>query len=152
MSVAKKIIYFDMDYTLVDFMSGVQKIPVQERIKYTRPDDIPNIFSFMEPMPGAVEAYKKLAERFDCYVLSTATWDNITAWSDKRLWVEKYLGEAAKKRLILTHHKDLCLGDYLIDDNLAHGAERFKGKIIQFGKAPFETWADVLRYFENVAS
>ena len=148
----KKIIYFDMDYTLVDFMSGVEKVPMDERIQYSRPDDIPNIFSLMEPMPGAVRAYKTLAQRFDCYVLSTATWDNITAWCDKRIWVEKYLGDETKKRLILTHHKELCRGDYLIDDNLAHGAERFEGVIIQFGKSPFETWDAVLRYFENVPS
>ena len=33
-------------------------------------------------------------------------------------WVKKYLGSHAKKRLILTHHKNLSLGDYLIDDRI----------------------------------
>ena len=43
------------------------------RDKYDeREDEIPGIFALMDPMPGAIDAYLELAERFDTYVLSTA--------------------------------------------------------------------------------
>jgi len=49
------------------------------------------------------------------------------------LWVKKYLGTLAHKRLILTHHKNLNLGDYLIDDREKRGADKFQGELILFG-------------------
>ena len=61
-------------------------------------------------------------------------------------WVKKYLGESAYKRLILTHHKNLNHGDYLIDDREARGAKDFEGQHIWFGKSPFENWDKVLKY------
>jgi 5'-nucleotidase len=45
----------------------------------------PGIFALMNPMPGPIEAYERLADRFDAYVLSTSPWENSTAWSDKLL-------------------------------------------------------------------
>ena len=35
--------------------------------------------------------------------------------------------------MIITHRKDLLIGDYLIDDRLANGAKDFKGKLLRFG-------------------
>ena len=35
--------------------------------------------------------------------------------------------------MIITHRKDLLIGEYLIDDRLANGAEHFRGKLISFG-------------------
>lgn len=46
----------------------------------------------MDPMPGAIEAINRLADKFDVYILSTAPWDNPTAWSDKLNWVKQHLG------------------------------------------------------------
>ena len=64
----------------------------------------------------------------------------------KREWVEKYLGKNAYKRLILSHNKHLCAGDYLIDDRTKNGAGEFKGELIQFGKEKFPDWSSVLKY------
>ena len=58
----------------------------------------------------------RLKDKYDIYILSTAPWDNPSAWSDKLEWVKRYLGEVCYKRLILSHHKNLNAGDYLIDD------------------------------------
>ena len=74
----------------------------------------------MDPIPGAIAAYGRLSTVFDTYILSTAPWLNSTAWSDKPLWVQKHLGEAGYKRLILSHHKNLNHGDFLIDDRTEH--------------------------------
>ena len=149
----KKRLYFDMDNVLVDFKSGLDQVPAEEKARYEddgegKPhyDDIHRIFSLMRPMPGAIEAFHKLAEKYDVYILSTAPWKNPSAWSDKLKWVQKYLGDAAYKRLILTHHKDLNRGDYLIDDKGKNGTSEFEGEWIHFGSERFPDWDAVLKY------
>jgi 5'(3')-deoxyribonucleotidase len=87
-----------------------------------------------------------LAEHYDIYILSTAPWHNPSAWSDKVVWVQRYLGDVAYKRLILSHHKDLCEGDYLIDDRTKHGAAEFGGEHIHFRTERFPDWQSVLDY------
>lgn len=144
----KKILYIDMDNVLVDFASGIKRISQADAARHADYlDEVPGIFSLMDPMPGALQAYSELAERFDTYILSTAPWENPSAWSDKLLWVKKHLDESAYKRLILTHHKNLNSGDFLVDDRPNNGAEDFPGKLIHFGaNHPFPDWPSVLEY------
>ena len=142
-----KILFVDMDNVLVDFKSGINKLSEKDKNKYLKNyDEVPRIFSLMNPMPNAIESYQKLSKTYDTYILSTAPWNNPTAWSDKLLWVKRYLGKYAYKRLILSHNKNLNFGDYLIDDRLANGTGDFKGELIQFGSEKFKTWKDVLNY------
>ena len=143
----KKILYVDMDNVLVDFASGISKISEQLQADYKdRLDEVPDIFSLMDPLEGAIDSYKKLSQKFDTYILSTAPWKNSSAWSDKNEWVKKYLGDVAYKRLILSHHKNLNHGHYLIDDRLANGANLFKGEHIHFGSDKFPNWKSVCSY------
>ena len=144
----KKILYLDMDNVLVDFGSALMQLDKAELGAYEgHYDDIPNIFSRMHPMPGAVEAFQTLAASFDTYILSTAPWKNPSAWSDKLEWVKSQLGPAAYKRLILTHHKNLNRGDYLVDDRITHnGADGFSGELIHFGSPRFPDWPSVTQY------
>jgi 5'(3')-deoxyribonucleotidase len=108
-----KILYIDMDSVLVDFKSGIDRVSKEIQSEFeNRLDEVPCIFSLMEPMPQAVESYNYLAAQFDTYILSTAPWLNPSAWSDKLLWVQKHLGESAYKRLILSHHKNLNDGHF----------------------------------------
>lgn len=103
-----KVLYVDMDNVLVNFQSGIDTLTEDMRIKYKgRYDEIPEIFSKMKPKIGAIEAICALKEKYDVYILSTAPWNNSSAWSDKLNWVKQYLGEMCYKRLILTHHKNL---------------------------------------------
>ena len=147
----KKIVYVDMDNVLVDFASGIARLDEATRQEYEdRLDDVPGIFSLMDPVPGAIDAVHALAERYDLYILSTAPWLNGTGWTDKLAWVKKYFGEEEDsvfyKRLIISHHKDLNIGDYLIDDRTKNGAGDFRGKLLQFGSAEFPDWKAVLDY------
>ena len=147
----KKIIYIDMDNVLVDFKTGISKLSKNTIEKFEgHLDDVPGIFNLMEPMKGAIEAFNELSqsEKYDVYILSTAPWDNPTAWSDKLEWVKKYLRENGYKRLILSHHKNLNAGDYLIDDRTKNGADKFKGEHIHFGQDKFPTWGQVLEFFK----
>ena len=143
----KKIIYIDMDNVLVDFPSGVACLGVETQKEYeNRLDDVPGIFSLMKPMKGSIESFNKLAKIYDVYVLSTAPWDNPTAWSEKLDWIKKYLPDVAYKRLILSHHKNLNRGDFLIDDRTKNGAEEFEGELILFGSEKFPDWESVCEY------
>lgn len=147
MEKGKKVLYVDMDNVLVDFASGIAKVPADVQGRYEdRLDEVPGIFALMEPLPGAIEAYHTLAAQFDTYILSTSPWANPTAASDKQAWVRTHLPEVAYKRLILTHHKDLNAGDFLIDDRTKNGVERFRGEHIHFGQEPFLDWPAVVTY------
>ena len=142
-----KTVYVDMDNVLVDFPSGIAMLDDETRNLYEgRLDEVPNIFSLMTPLDGAIAGFTALSKKYDTYILSTAPWDNPSAWSDKLIWVKKYLGEVAHKRLILSHNKNLNRGDYLIDDRTKNGAGEFPGELIRFGSSDFPDWDAVLEY------
>jgi len=143
----KKILYIDMDNVLVDFKSALGIQPEEIKEEYSgREDEIPNLFSQMQPMKGAIESFNKLSKIYDTYILSTAPWNNPTAWRDKLEWVKKYLNDVAHKRLIISHHKNLNIGDYLIDDRIKNGAGEFNGELILFGSEKFLDWQAVCEY------
>ena len=136
-----------MDNVLVDFASGIAKLPERLQIEYQgRIDEVPGIFALMKPLNGAISSFERLSSKYDTFILSTAPWENASAWGDKNLWVRKYLGEIAYKRLILTHNKNLNYGDFLIDDRTANGACLFKGKHIIFGSKDYPDWEAVCNY------
>ncbi len=142
-----KTVYIDMDNVLVNFQSGIDRLPAHVVKDFEgKLDEVEGIFSLMEPTDGAVESFNKIAQAFDTYVLSTAPWENPSAWSDKLLWIKKHLGDKAYKRLILTHHKNLNMGDYLIDDRKKNGADKFTGEHIHFGSDKFPDWHAVVKY------
>ena len=141
----KKRLYFDMDGVLVDFESGLAQQSEQTLKEYEgRFDEIPGLFGQMKPMPDAIEAVHRLNEYYDCYILSTAPWKNPSAWSDKVLWITEYLDDIFHKRVVITHCKNLCKGDILIDDRGKNGTNEFEGEWIQFGSERFPDWQSVL--------
>ena len=139
-----------MDGVLVDFQSGIDRLAPDLREKYaTNLDEAPGIFGLMNPKPDAVESFIELTSLFDTYVLSTAPWENDTAWIDKLNWVKRHLGQHAYKRLILSHNKHLNKGDYLVDDRLANGADRFAGEHIHFASEKYPDWKAVMQYLRS---
>jgi|TARA_R110000851_G_scaffold11328_1_gene39841 5'-nucleotidase len=145
----KKIVYFDMDNTLVNFQSAIDQLPKQVKKSYNGElDNVPGIFSKMKPINEMVHLFNQMAadERYDVYILSTSPWDNPTAASDKVAWVKKYLPLYGYKRLILSHNKHLNIGDYLIDDRTANGAGEFTGELIQYGTEKFPTAQSIKTY------
>ena len=142
-----KRIFIDMDNVLVDFQSGLDQVSEEVKAEYAgRLDEIPGLFAKMKPMEGAIEAVHELQKHYDLFILSTAPWKNLSAWSDKVEWVTKYLDDVFHKRLVITHRKDLCQGDYLIDDRGKNGTSEFAGEWIQFGSEQFPNWESVLKY------
>ena len=145
--MSKKRLYFDMDGVIVDFDSAL-KLQSEETLKEYegREDEIPGLFGRMQPMPGAIEAVRRLNEIYDCYILSTAPWGNPSAWSDKVIWITRYLDDVFHKKMVITHCKHLCKGDVLIDDRDKHGVRDFEGEWIHFGSERFPDWDSVLDY------
>lgn len=153
--MAKKILYIDMDNTLVDFRARLRGVDPAVLAQYAeREDELPGFFALIPPMPGAIDAFYELAELFDIYILSTAPWKNPSAWQHKVEWVHLHLGldtnSPAYKRLILTHHKHLNQGDYLVDDRIGHnGTDRFVGEVVEFGSPAYPDWGRVTTYLRE---
>ena len=142
-----KRVFIDMDNVLVDFQSGLDQVSEEVKAEYAgRLDEIPGLFAKMKPMEGAIDAVHELQKHYDLFILSTAPWKNPSAWSDKVEWVTKYLDDVFHKRMVITHRKDLCQGDYLIDDRGKNGTSEFGGEWIQFGSEQFLGWESVLSY------
>jgi 5'(3')-deoxyribonucleotidase len=147
-----KTLYIDMDNTLVDFKTRLEGVAPSVLKQYEgRVDEIPGFFAVMQPMPGAIEAFHELSGLFDTYILSTAPWGNPSAWQHKVEWVQMHLGmdeeSPAYKRLILSHHKNLNRGDFLVDDRPYHrGADEFVGEVIHFGSEEFPDWPTVVAH------
>ena len=131
----KKIVLIDMDGVLAENDS----VNFKKR-KY----DI-GYFKNKKPLNGAVEAFKKLANKYECHIVSTPVWGNPNCWKEKREWIEMYLGEDAHKKLTLTHNKHLFIGDIIIDDTTNYGVDKFKGRHIHFGQERYPDWNTVLK-------
>jgi 5'(3')-deoxyribonucleotidase len=126
----KLTIFIDMDGVLANFDKAKQSHPDFEK-KGFRPD-LTLDFSKFEPMPGALEAVRDLIEMgHDLFIATTPPWNHPDAWGQKRHWVEEHLPQL-KRKMFLTHRKDLLIGDILIDDSTYRGQRDFKGRFIHF--------------------
>ena len=57
----KKILYVNMDNVLVDFSSGIAGVDHELLDEYEgRLDEVPGIFSLMDPIEGAIEAFETI--------------------------------------------------------------------------------------------
>ena len=160
----KKILYIDMDGVIADFDKSIllycKDLNTSEDYQDVKKRDakidhicetIPDFFQNLLPYDGAIEAVHRLFELYEVYFLSTPMWDVPHSFTGKRIWIEKHFGKLGKKKLILTHRKDLNIGDYLVDDRIRNGAGEFKGMHIQFGTDEFPDWEVTLKYLQNNA-
>lgn len=145
----KQILYIDLDGVVADFELAMNTHPLRKNSPYNiNPDMIPGIFRDLSPIENAIESVQKIlqSEHYEVFFLSTAPWNNPSAWTDKRLWLEDHFGEIINRKLILTHRKDLLKGDILIDDRPNNGAENFDGTLIRFSSKEFPNWNAILIY------
>ncbi len=150
----KKRIFIDMDGVLADFDKAVRELDPVVYYKYMhRHDEIPKFFRTFKPIDFSEESVLTLSRFFDLFILSTPSWGNPGSLTDKVEWIKDLYGDGPDspfyKKVILTHRKDLLIGDYLIDDRPVNGAKEFTGEFIHFGSKGFETWNEVLLYIIN---
>jgi 5'(3')-deoxyribonucleotidase len=137
-----RIVYIDMDGVLCDYYGRYLE---QKSDTNYYPQSRYGFFRNLEPIEGAIETVNKLIEYgYDVYILTSPSVQNPLSYTEKREWIEKYLGLDMCYKLILSPNKTLLKGSYLIDDNIHEG---FEGELIHFGKTDkFKNWKDVEKY------
>ena len=147
----KTIIYIDMDHTLCDYDAGfTAHQALYSDIKY--PQSQPGLYIGLDPIEGAIETFHWLhsCPSFEVFILTAPSIKNSHCYSEKRDWVEKYLGSEIVERLIISGFKGLNKGHFLIDDcTEGKGQEYFEGDLIQFGSDQFPNWRSVKSYFQT---
>ena len=147
----KTIIYVDLDDTLCDYKSAFDRVKeVSPEIQF--PQSQQGFYEGLEPLPGAIDVFHWLCkqDQFDIYILTAPSLYNPLCYSEKRRWVEQHLGIEHVHRLIISYHKNLLIGDYLIDDKAeGRGQEYFEGELIQFGTKAFISWQNIKRYISE---
>lgn len=94
------------------------------------------------PVNEAVKGFNFLCTHYDVYLLCQ---------QDRQQWIDRWLDVPAWDRVILTTHKELMLGDYLIDARSGEaGGEGFMGTLVPFGKEPFRDWGQTLEFFTRL--
>ena len=155
----KNILYLDMDGVIADFEKGIVDLAPELADFRNYPDQVelstkidetcyvnPDIYHNLPPMNGAVEVVPDLSRHFEVFFLSTAMWTLPESFTGKRLWIEEHFGDLGRKKLILSHRKDLLRGDFLVDDRTHNGAGDFEGEHIHFGTKRFPNWEITKKY------
>lgn len=97
---------------------------------------------------GFGKAVATLARNYDIQIVAEASYNNPGQCQDRVKWCEANLGVPVWNRVTVSNHKNLLLGDYLIDaEPDVCGGEDFMGTLVRFGSDAFKTWEDVLTYF-----
>ena len=122
----KKIIYIDMDGVISDFDKAAKEGG------WTHRPDLKINFRNLELVPGAQDALIRLNQDFDIFIATTPPWSRPKVWGEKREWIGEHF-PWLKRKMVLTHRKDLLIGDVLIDDSRWRGQPDFKGTWLWFG-------------------
>ena len=154
-STNKKIrVFVDMDGVLCDF-DNAHKEAIEKNPNIRYPQSQYGFFANLKPIPRAIEYYKLIRDvnNYDMRILTSPSVLNPMSYTEKRVWVEKYLGIEEAKKMILAPDKSLLIGDFLIDDYNYHKESKqheFQGELIWFGSKEFEDWVAVGNYFNKI--
>jgi len=121
-----------MDGVISDFDKEHKRLEAEKGSAIHRPDLVVD-FRVLDVVDGAGEALRQLNNHFDVFIATTPPWSRPEVWGYKRDWIVKHF-PWLKRKMILTHRKDLLIGDILIDDSRWRGQPDFKGEWFWFNK------------------
>ena len=153
-----KKIYFDMDGVLADFDRGVREICGMESSDLDNPDKTQddlmwegirkagNFYDRLEPMPGAIELFRIVYERYgreNCQILTAVPKEKrriVTAGEDKKNWVKRLISPDVRMNIVMREEKKDYASDQdcILVDDLAKNIrewEAFGGKGVLFTDA-----------------
>lgn len=142
------LVYIDMDDVLCNYSKAMEEsLKARPAIKF--PQSQYGFFANLEPMENAVQSVQMLlnSDKITPYILTAPSINNPLCYTEKRVWIEKYLGMEMVRRLIISYDKGLLRGDILIDDyDSGRGQDAFQGELIQFGTEIYPDWTSVTQY------
>jgi hypothetical protein len=152
----RPVLFVDLDSALLDARSGIDRLPASARGAHLgRLDEAPGLIGLMDPLPGALEAFHRLADAYDAYLLAPPPWPGSTAWQHRLDWVALHFGldeldatgapNPAYRRLVLADRAVLPRGAVLVDgsDGSAE-TDGFEGERLRLGDARYPSWAEAL--------
>ena len=141
-------IYVDMDGVVANYYKAYREaISLYPEQAY--PQAQYKFFENLEPIYGAIEAMRFLNKYFNVFLLTRPSFRNPLNYTEKRVWVEKYLGIDMCKKLMLAPDKTVVRGDFLIDDNVHTGLFEPEWEHIHFGSEKFPGWVSVISYLDE---
>jgi 5'-nucleotidase len=147
----KPILLVDQDDVLADFIgAAANSIRLNPAIKF--PQCQYKFFENLKPIDDAIESINKLKEYYDVCILTRPSVFNPLCYTEKRVWIEMFLGFDTCRNLILACDKTMVMGDYLIDDNIQTGRFKPTWKHIHFGHGEFKNWKMITEYLIKKAT
>ena len=114
-------------------------------------DDVLRYSHNGETVGAAVKAVEHLSEHYSLQFVICGEHDRWEEMDEKRRWLETHIGVPAWNRISLTSHKELLLGDFLVDAHPdAFGGDSFMGTMVEFGSDTFKDWNDVVTFFDRL--
>ncbi len=144
----RRIIYVDMDNVMCRYKEAYHK-KRRQHPDVIYPQSQLGFFYNLRPVKNSIASIKALVEdsRFSIYILTAPSVKNPACYTEKRLWVERYLGLDFTEKLIISPDKGLLKGDYLIDDHVeGAGQEGFAGELLHFGTEKYPDWEAIMAY------
>lgn len=141
------IVYVDMDNVMCDF-NRAKKRALELNPSIAHPHSQVDFFRQLEEIDGALDALLDLYDAgIEVYILTAPSTMNPMSYTEKMLWVRDHLGQYWVERLIISKHKHLNVGDFIVDDMASGcGQEKFTGTLLQFGSKQFPNWVTVKEF------
>lgn len=104
-----------------------------------------------QPVGECVKTVSALARYYDVYFAGRGDHCDGGARKADTDWLDRWIGVPAWNRVISGNHKELLLGDYLIDAHPEEcGGDGFMGTLLHFGREPFRSWQEIREFFERL--
>ncbi|GAA4273742.1 hypothetical protein U6A24_02605 [Aquimarina gracilis] len=142
----KPIVYIDMDDVICNYTEAHRRA-LSRNPENHYPQSQFDFFRKLKPIYGALEGIQVLDQNnYQIYILTAPSENNPLSYTEKRIWIEEYLGFDFVSKLIICSNKSLLKGDYLVDDHKSgKGQENFEGRILHYGSKQCKNWETVIK-------